>query len=247
MSEIENPVTWGELTEEVKTQFSQNGDIKVCDRYITGENSETIYYRKAEVDAYIAAVNKRQTYYYEKTDFYLYCALEKYNIENKSVAVFGSVTPWYESICLGFGGVPYTIEYNKRLTDDDRLNFYEITDDNPRPWGNKKFDAAFSISSFEHDGLGRYGDPINPDGDLLAMENLKKHALKSGGLLFLAVPCGIDKVCWNAHRIYGNKRLGRLTEGFELLETFPTNIDNLLTTDTGVSGAIQPILVLVNG
>ena len=83
MSEIENPVTWGELTEEVKTQFSQNGDIKVCDRYITGENSETIYYRKAEVDAYIAAVNKRQTYYYEKTDFYLYCALEKYNIENK--------------------------------------------------------------------------------------------------------------------------------------------------------------------
>ena len=28
-----------------------------------------------------------------------------------------------------------------------------------------KFDAISSYSSIEHDGLGRYGDPINPNGD----------------------------------------------------------------------------------
>lgn len=43
------------------------------------------------------------------------------------------------------------------------------------------FDAVVSISSYEHDGLGRYGDPINPDGDLIAMEKTKK-MLKEDGL-----------------------------------------------------------------
>ncbi len=36
------------------------------------------------------------------------------------------------------------------------------------------FDAAFSMSSFDHDGLGRYGDPLGPDSDLLAMDTVKR-------------------------------------------------------------------------
>ena len=32
------------------------------------------------------------------------------------------------------------------------------------------FDVVLSFSSIEHDGLGRYCDPINPDGDRAAME-----------------------------------------------------------------------------
>lgn len=31
-------------------------------------------------------------------------------------------------------------------------------------------DFAFSYSSWEHDGLGRYGDPIDPWGDVKAVE-----------------------------------------------------------------------------
>eukprot|EP00958_Prasinococcus_capsulatus_P014869 scaffold1564_cov389-Prasinococcus_capsulatus_cf.AAC.28 len=34
------------------------------------------------------------------------------------------------------------------------------------------FDAAFAISSLDHDGLGRYGDPVNPFADFQAMERL---------------------------------------------------------------------------
>lgn len=47
----------------------------------------------------------------------------------------------------------------------------------------------FYICSFDHDGLGRYGDPINPVGDIVAMETVM-HVLKEGGLLFLTVPIG---------------------------------------------------------
>ncbi len=50
-------------------------------------------------------------------------------------------------------------------------------------------DRALSLSSFDHDGLGRYGDPINPIGDLVAMETVKQD-LRSDGLLFLTVPIG---------------------------------------------------------
>lgn len=34
------------------------------------------------------------------------------------------------------------------------------------------FDVAISISSFEHDGLGRYGDPLRPLGDMNTMSSV---------------------------------------------------------------------------
>ncbi len=51
------------------------------------------------------------------------------------------------------------------------------------------YDRALSLSSFDHDGLGRYGDPINPVGDLVAMETVRRQ-LHCDGLLFLTVPIG---------------------------------------------------------
>jgi hypothetical protein len=41
------------------------------------------------------------------------------------------------------------------------------------------FDVVLSISSFEHDGLGRYGDPLNPNGDMIAMRSTRR-LLKKG-------------------------------------------------------------------
>ena len=43
--------------------------------------------------------------------------------------------------------------------------------------------------SFDHDGLGRYGDRLHPDGDLLAMQTVAA-VLQDQGLLFLTVPVG---------------------------------------------------------
>jgi SAM-dependent methyltransferase len=66
--------------------------------------------------------------------------------------------------------------------------------------------VALSISSFEHDGLGRYGDPVDANGDLKAMERMRR-VLKPNGYLILAVPVGVDTIKWNAHRKYGRVRL----------------------------------------
>uniref|UniRef100_A0A914XVS8 DUF268 domain-containing protein n=1 Tax=Panagrolaimus superbus TaxID=310955 RepID=A0A914XVS8_9BILA len=78
-----------------------------------------------------------------------------------------------------------------------------------------KFDFIVSFSSIEHSGLGRYGDPIDPIGDIREMNKI--HCmLKPKGLLFLGFPVGVDKVVFNAHRIYGRIRLGMMFEGFNL-------------------------------
>ena len=58
----------------------------------------------------------------------------------------------------------------------------------------------------EHVGLGRYNDPIDPDGDLKAMAELQRVLSKGGNLLF-AVPIGKPKVVFNAHRIYGYEQV----------------------------------------
>lgn len=53
----------------------------------------------------------------------------------------------------------------------------------------------------EHIGLGRYGDPINPVGDLGAASELSR-VLAIGGNLLVVVPVGKPNIYFNAHRVY---------------------------------------------
>lgn len=65
-------------------------------------------------------------------------------------------------------------------------------------------DSVQSVSCMhvvEHLGLGRYGDPLDPDADLKAMLELKRVVAPGGTLLFV-VPIGKPKIMFNAHRIY---------------------------------------------
>ena len=56
-----------------------------------------------------------------------------------------------------------------------------------------EFDFAVSFSSYEHDGLGRYGDPVDPWGDIWDVRRISCF-VKPGGLLYLGVPMGPDQV-----------------------------------------------------
>ena len=64
-----------------------------------------------------------------------------------------------------------TLEYNHIESRVDNLNV--MTPEQLRgQWKSSKgtlnFDAVVSFSSIEHRGLGRYGDALNPWGDLIA-------------------------------------------------------------------------------
>ncbi len=179
--------------------------------------------------------------YYGETDIWLSQALASFPLTGKRVAVFGSAVPWYESVCLIHGAKEVVVfEYGPIISEHPRVRMvtYEEYARNPTP-----FDAGLSISSFEHDGLGRYGDPLDPEGDLKAMRAAKS-IIRPGGLLYLAVPLGKDAVTWNAHRVYGLARLSMLLNGYQTLASFGFDPRQLLIS--GRSG-IQPVFVLKNG
>jgi len=58
----------------------------------------------------------------------------------------------------------------------------------------------------EHVGLGRYGEPLDPDGDLKAIAELKRVLAPRGSLLFV-VPAGKPRLQFNAHRIYSFEQI----------------------------------------
>ena len=84
---------------------------------------------------------------------------------------------------------------------------------------DEPFDYILNISTVEHVGLGRYGDPLDPDGDLKAMRRLKKWMRLDGdGVMILTIPVGTDAVVGHYHRVYGAARLPRLLEGYASLQ-----------------------------
>jgi hypothetical protein len=81
-------------------------------------------------------------------------------------------------------------------------------------------DSIASLSCMhvlEHVGLGRYGDPLDPDGDLKAIGELVR-VLAPGGDLLVATPVGRPRVAFNAHRIYDHEEFAGYFAPLELVE-----------------------------
>jgi Caenorhabditis protein of unknown function, DUF268 len=62
-------------------------------------------------------------------------------------------------------------------------------------------DCVSCLHTLEHIGLGRYGDPIDPEGWKTAVAHLAA-LVSPGGRLWLAVPVGRRRVAFNAHRVF---------------------------------------------
>jgi len=69
------------------------------------------------------------------------------------------------------------------------------------PFPDESIVSLSCLHVVEHIGLGRYGDAIDPEGDLKAMRELQR-VLAVGGRLIFAVPTGPNVIQYNAHRLY---------------------------------------------
>jgi len=155
-------------------------------------------------------------------------ALTKYRhvIDGKRVAVIGTQVPWAEAILLNLGaGSITTIEYANLVIEHERVTTvtpYRLAEEFASSEA-VPFDTVFTFSSLEHSGLGRYGDPLTPYGDLEASAQVWC-MVKPEGHFILAVPVSDDRqrcsIMWNALRIYGTVRLQHLTANWRVLEEF---------------------------
>jgi SAM-dependent methyltransferase len=79
-------------------------------------------------------------------------------------------------------------------------------------------DSLSCLHALEHFGLGRYGDPIDIDGYRKGFKNLCK-MLKPGGTLYFSVPVGIERIEFNAHRVFAIQTILDLAkEKLELID-----------------------------
>lgn len=63
-------------------------------------------------------------------------------------------------------------------------------------------DSISSLHAIEHMGLGRYGDPLNPNGHIDALNTIYR-ILKTGGTFYFSVPIGtVQRIEYNAHRVF---------------------------------------------
>jgi len=232
-----------EIPDDLLAKFTMGGNIPVHHWWLDGYQTETVNnYTPDKVQQYREKIRRRETNYYGSTDSWLYEALEHFPIRGKRVLVFGSENPWYEVMAQEFGAKEVTVvEWNSRA---DHQGIFYLS---PSVLGNEQFDCALSVSSFEHDGLGRYGDTLDPYGDLTAMLQAKRNVVHNG-CLFLAVPIGKDALVWNAHRVYGSLRLPLLLQNWELLSSFGFSEADYgkQFQDVRESSLHQPVLVARN-
>jgi hypothetical protein len=138
------------------------------------------------------------------------------------VVVIGTDRPWIEVMLLDEGASRVlTFEYATIVSQHPRVEA-RSTRDVAAAFLRGEFEPAHAVvsySSIEHSGLGRYGDALDPDGD----RDVAAQAwcmLRPGGLFFLGVPMTCEDaglIEFNAHRIYGLRRLARLARGFEFV------------------------------
>lgn len=69
------------------------------------------------------------------------------------------------------------------------------------PFADRSQHSLSCLHVIEHVGLGRYGDPLDPEGAAKGLKELQR-IVAPGGRLYLSTPVGRPRVCFNAHRVF---------------------------------------------
>ena len=168
----------------------------------------------------------------------------KREVSGASAIVIGTDNPWVEVLLLEAGAKDVlSWEYSTIHSSHPQVRAKQCKllardfIDDACPWGKAagsssacagggfpRLDFAISFSSIEHSGLGRYGDGLNPDADLEAVDQVWC-MLKPGALFLLSMPMSCQARGWiefNAHRVYGLQRLAHITRDFEFVGFDPS-------------------------
>ncbi len=81
----------------------------------------------------------------------------------------------------------------------------------------ERHSCVSSLHSIEHFGLGRYGDPINPIGHIVGLQNIS-NLVSVGGQLIISFPIGQPSVEFDSQRILEPNFPELILENFSLQE-----------------------------
>ena len=137
--------------------------------------------------------NKQRSFQLRRSDIYLSQTKPEFHIDISSTLYFCSIVSAFIPIKF-YDYRPVKLNLEKLYTGSaDLLSL---------PFEEGSVNSLSCMHVVEHIGLGRYGDPLDPDGDLKAISELIRVLAPDGNLL-LVVPVGKkSRIMFNAHRIY---------------------------------------------
>jgi len=214
------PKKWGNITEEYQKLYNHNGQVKIGHYFLDnagdgGARKEATVFSRQLIEEYMArwkAGHPKDTYRHGSA--LIDEAAQEVNIEGKNVLVIGSQNPWVEAVLLTRNPAKIvTLEYGHFISEHPTWEIIQphIFRARYEAKSLEKFDFIFTYSSVEHSGLGRYGDALNPFGDIITIARSWCVSTPEAKLL-VGVPTGMarvggqggqDSIQFNAHRIYG--------------------------------------------
>ena len=85
------------------------------------------------------------------------------------------------------------------------------------PFRNDSVASLSSLHVIEHIGLGRYGDPIDPEGSRKAAREIVR-VLAPGRRAYISVPIGRPRVQFNGQRVFAPMDVLTMFDGLDLVE-----------------------------
>ena len=211
-----------DIPAELKKEFTMDGRVNVKPFYFSqiylGGESRTPIWTKDNIENIIGLAQKDKlggNYGISETNALRDGLKHAPGIENGRVLVIGSENPWVEACVLEAGAREIvTLEYGKIISQHDKVRSLLPSEFRQKYLNGTlgTFDGIVTFSSIEHSGLGRYGDALNPWGDILAIAKAWC-VTRDGGSLTIGVPYnGVEEsLYFNAHRYYGKIRYPYLT------------------------------------
>ena len=95
------------------------------------------------------------------------------------------------------------------------------------PYPDQSVTSLSCLHVIEHIGLGRYGDPIDPQGWKKGLTELAR-VLAPGGQLLIGTPCGRSRTVFHAHRVFSPAQIIDALPELKLIEF------SIITDDTAI-------------
>ncbi len=160
---------------------------------------------------YAESAGSIRTHYFHQD---LWAARKLYNAKPQKHIDIGSRIDGFISNVLTFMDV--TVVDVRPLDSNEVQGLSFICDDatNLKTFKDESIHSISTLHAAEHFGLGRYGDPVDPEATFKFMESLSRVLAKGETLLF-SVPIGRERVEFNAHRVFS---INTILENFKELK-----------------------------
>lgn len=169
------------------------------------------------------------------------------HMQGTKILVIGDLRrPWLEAILLANGADKVTsLAFSNVTSLDPRINVISPQDMAVQFLNGSLplFDYMVTFGALQTQGLGRYGECLNPWADLITMAR-SWCVLKPGGQVLVAAPYAKDTLRFNLNRVYGPLMHSHLFANWQVVYTNNNNDDLQFVQHHICDDCYQPIYIL---